>query len=531
MTRTLYVYISRDLAKVTLMALVAFTLVMTVFGVSEPLRKQGLSGMQVLSLFGYTVPVMVSLTLPIAALLGGTLVYGRFSQNNEFLAAKASGVSAVHLLKPAMALGILVTVLSLVLSSYVTPAMARRGAQSAMDNVEGLVFQQLRTKNYVENGRQYVHATRINAAKREVRGVVAADISNVNDVRFLISPLARIRFGTVGGEKYATFVLCEAVAARTNSYDLVRVGDTTLQSVPLRSMSREDVSWYDLDDLVATLQDPTRSQQIRAVLINIRRRGCMETLAKHIVRAINAGGSYRLTDGRYDYVISAGGAETTSEGVVKLLSRDVLQGVRVVVLRGGKVRKTINAESGRVLAKWSDWSNTIKVALELRGLVSVRIGGGNADEAQQRSNWDVGNLEMPTAIAQKFSGDSLRDVYLNPGAYTSDASLLESLSRQLRQLAGRIRSEMHVRVAYSLSCCLMVAMGAALGLMFKGGQLLSAFAISIIPASLVIVMIVMGKELMNNESIDPMVGLEAIWGGLTLLALGNVCIYAWLMRR
>ena len=48
------------------LALVAFTLVMTVFAVIEPMRKQGLTGQQVLSLFGYTIPIMLTLTMPIA---------------------------------------------------------------------------------------------------------------------------------------------------------------------------------------------------------------------------------------------------------------------------------------------------------------------------------------------------------------------------------------------------------------------------------------------------------------------------------
>ena len=149
MTKTLYVYISRDLARVTLMGLIAFTLVMTVFGVAEPLREQGLSGLQVLRLFVFTVPVMLSLTLPIAALFGATIVYGRFSQNNELLAAKASGVSAIHILRPALALGLVVTLLSLVMSDYVTPAMAARGEKFVLANVEGFALQQLRKMNYV----------------------------------------------------------------------------------------------------------------------------------------------------------------------------------------------------------------------------------------------------------------------------------------------------------------------------------------------------------------------------------------------
>ena len=109
MLRTLHFFLARELAKVTLMSLVAFTLVMTVFAIIEPLRKQGLSSDQVISFLGYTLPMMVSLTLPIAALFGATIVYGRFSQDNELQACRAGGIATVRLLEPAIVLGVLVT--------------------------------------------------------------------------------------------------------------------------------------------------------------------------------------------------------------------------------------------------------------------------------------------------------------------------------------------------------------------------------------------------------------------------------------
>ncbi|HDY65422.1 MAG TPA: hypothetical protein ENH84_04210, partial [Phycisphaerae bacterium] len=76
MLRTIHGYLSRELLRVTALAMVAFTLVMTVFAIMEPLRKQGLATGQVASLFIFTLPVMLSLTLPFAALFATAIVYG-----------------------------------------------------------------------------------------------------------------------------------------------------------------------------------------------------------------------------------------------------------------------------------------------------------------------------------------------------------------------------------------------------------------------------------------------------------------------
>ena len=124
MIRTIHFYISRELAKVTLLALVAFTLVLTVIGIIEPLRKQqGLGAEQVLALFGYLLPAMLSLTLPVGAMFAATVVYGRFAQDNEHLACRASGISTMNLLRPALVLGLIVTACSLILSNFVAPHM------------------------------------------------------------------------------------------------------------------------------------------------------------------------------------------------------------------------------------------------------------------------------------------------------------------------------------------------------------------------------------------------------------------------
>ena len=544
MIKTLYVYIAADLARVMLMALAAFTVVMTVFGVAEPLREMGLSGSQVLLLFGFTVPVMLSLTLPIAALFAATFVYGRFSQTNELVAARASGVSAISLLKPALALGAVVTVLSLVMSNYLTPAMAVRGEHAVKDNVQAILYQQLRAKSYLKDKKgSIVHADMINAEQNTILGLVAAQPRKHGAIRLVVAPVAHVTFDSEGGRDFATLQLRDTAAAWTNKYDIVRVGEFQLQSVPLPSLVEEKPDWYNWDQLCATLKSPEKNREIRSRLAEIRRDVCTQDLGDRIAPDIDAGKVVRLTDGQYDYDISAGVAMLERDGSVKLLQAvkgNALRRVKIVERRHGNHRKTVTAHSGRIFT-----DKHLKISVELSEKVQVRIdvtlrdessvpvdpAGGDHGDSPRRSEWNVDGLLMPEDLLARSRAISLDEIFLDPKAYTANLSLLDELRRTVNKLRSQIVAEMHGRVAYSLSCCLMVALGAAMGLMFRGGQLLSAFAISVVPAALVIVLVVMGKELVVNPDVRQVAGLGAIWGGPVLLVIANVAVYGRLVRQ
>ena len=90
---------------------------------------------------------------------------------------------------------------------------------------------------------------------------------------------------------------------------------------------------------------------------------------------------------------------------------------------------------------------------------------------------------------------------------------------------------MHFRASYGASCFLMVAMGAALGLMFRGGQVLVAFVLALMPAAVVLLMGMMGKEMVRNPSVPTVFGLMCIWGGIALILTANVVVYWDLSRK
>jgi len=130
------------------------------------------------------------------------------------------------------------------------------------------------------------------------------------------------------------------------------------------------------------------------------------------------------------------------------------------------------------------------------------------------------------------------DFYLEaPGVSQTERG---SLKRELIRLGNGIQSEMHSRASFAISCLILVVVGCALGMMFRSGNFLSAFAISVVPALLTITLIVAGQRLSGNipdqlkTDITKYVnsplkmGLGLIWSGnianfvLAVLLLGRL---------
>jgi lipopolysaccharide export LptBFGC system permease protein LptF len=571
--RTLHMYISRELAKVTALALIAFTLVMTMFAVIEPLRKQGLAADQVLSLFAYTLPVMFSLTLPVAALFAATIVYGRFSQDNELLACRASGISTLSLLKPAMVLGTLVTLASLALSNFITPQMARMGELSVKANARGIVLSQLSRQGYFRYENHLIHADSIELVgdTLHLTGVVYADMeggsqggggsrmevgkgpkapaasmpSSIQDVLFLVASGATVQFDTYEGDTYATVQFDYPSMTKTSDQFLVtETLQRPLEPMLVPSPFHEKAAFCDWNKLVQAAENPIEYREIANRLESLRQQISHDMFAQEVAKAINATGSYdRLSDRHETYRIKASSASVSGSSVALAsgMAGGKAQLVEVTVLSDGKPRQVVTAESGVIKATWSAKLNLSQVTIDLRDKtgVLVRIPGERPDGAIRRTGWSVAQLTMPADLAAASKAISLSEIYRDPRQFTSNPAIISRWTnlqnRELSSFVGDIKGELHSRVAYSLSCFLLVAMGAALGLIYRGGQVVSAFAICVIPAVVVIVMIVMGKQLASNSGVllkyGTKLGLAAIWGGIVALVAANLVIYIKLSRK
>jgi len=537
--RTLHGYLARDLAKVTGLALAAFTLIMTVFAIIEPLRKEGLGAAQALVLISYTLPMMLSLTLPIAALFAATIVYGRFSQDRELMACRASGISTLALLRPALVLGGIVTVASLVLGSFVTPQMVRMIKTTVKADLRTIAYRRLRTKGHLHYKDLLVHADSVDESKDEMLGVVVAYTKDPENVRLVAAPRVGLNFTERNGEMYVTFHLSDAVVTSTGEYTMYRLSSHPPETRKLEGLAEEEPSWYDWGKLLRALKNPEENQQIKEKFRQIKRLLCLDMLARAVASSVEAGEAYTgLRDEQQSYQVWAGRARPTGGGEV-LLEADRRNGrfrpVEVTVFREGRPYQIVTAKSGRITAGYSELSGDTVVSIELLNDVTVGSLTEVSARLQHRSRWVVGQLLLPDELRRRAESVPLRDIVRRGGELTGDPKLLGKIrdlrDRAIRDLINKIKAEMHMRAAYGVSCFLMVAMGAALGLVLRGGQVVSAFAITVVPAAMVIVMMIMGKQMVSNKDVPVYLGLTAIWLGVAALLAADLVIYALLRRR
>jgi lipopolysaccharide export system permease protein len=117
-------YLIRKFLFNLLFAMIAFVVVFLVVDLIENVdkfidRDTGIA--KVLLYYGYYIPYIISLTLPVSMLLACLFALGSMSQNNEIVAQKSSGVSLYRIFMPLFVLGLIISVLSGFFNEIVVP--------------------------------------------------------------------------------------------------------------------------------------------------------------------------------------------------------------------------------------------------------------------------------------------------------------------------------------------------------------------------------------------------------------------------
>jgi lipopolysaccharide export LptBFGC system permease protein LptF len=146
----------------------------------------------------------------------------------------------------------------------------------------------------------------------------------------------------------------------------------------------------------------------------------------------------------------------------------------------------------------------------------------------------IPDLPLPASIAWGLEPEVLLDTLSNaesdPGLpSTGPTPFLHSQQKQLRQklvqVDNQLASEIHSRLVLGLGCITLILTGICLGILFRGGHVLSAFGASTIPAGILIVFIMSGKQLTKNPAAPALTGICVMWAGLVLLTLLALWFY------
>lgn len=102
-------YILWEISKLFVIALVAFTSMIILYGVMKELLRQGLGTMAILQLLPYVLPVSLQYALPATLLFAVCSVYGRISADNELMAVMSVGVQPIQFITPTLIFGFIIS--------------------------------------------------------------------------------------------------------------------------------------------------------------------------------------------------------------------------------------------------------------------------------------------------------------------------------------------------------------------------------------------------------------------------------------
>ncbi len=527
MVFTLHRYIFRELFKVFALATIALTLMMSLGSMYRPIQEYGVGPEQVFHLLGYFLPITLTFVLPMSALFAASLVYGRFASDNELDACRASGISIMTLIYPGLCLGILVSITTLVLSFHVVPAFVHKAEKTIKANAKQILFRNIQRKGYytIPGGRFRIFADYASSEEDILEGVVIVETKARAINKLYTAQAARIVFDLNDNINKVSILAKETFKIDESSQ--FYQGEFTLSS-EFQSLLSDDIKFQRIDDIKRIQSDMMNFYPIRQLARNCRAQMAIELLNNDIAEKLNEGpdSSYRFDGENRIVLFKAAGCTTSKDWTINL------QGPITLVEYDKDLRTEIR--------RWKSNEGTIKLENELPGsqlelnLKSPSYSGDIEGFAQQH----VVKIPLPDWLENQITEDGLLDKIKMTG---TEASPLKNPSKDLVALKGHLQylivktiseiySEVHSRLVFGLGCSLLILTGIALGVIFKGGHLLTAFGTSSIPAAILIVCIMTGKEFTKNPSTPMIVGPIVMWVGLAGLSVLTFAIYRKLLK-
>ena len=531
---TLHRYIFRELLKVFALTTVAMTRMLSLGLLLRPIQEYGVSPQQILHLLGYFLPVTLTFVLPMSALFAASMVYGRFAADRELDACRAGGISLWTMIYPGLSLAILVSVVNLALSFHVSPAFVRRTEKSVKANAEQILFRNLQRKGFysLPNSQYKIYADRADPAANLLEGVIILDVKENDINRMITAGSARILIETHDEYNQATII-----ARDTYRVDDIAPVYTEQLEVTSRfpSLLADNIKFQKLDQLKRIRADKMRFYPVRELALKTRAQLVAEMLAMEMKQAWGKTENvFRFEDkaGNRFFLLKAADCQVDNSkdyaieltGPIELAEWDKL--LNTPICRYQSRRGSCRLESDDLEAG---------IELDMENPSWDRGKGVRGVALRKFAN----NLRLPQsiidAIDRKPLLETLQQFGINeaiPNFSPSEKLLAaqERLTARLSRIDGEIGAEINSRLVLGLGCITLILTGMALGIFYRGGHILSAFGASAVPAGILIVFIMAGRELAKNPATPAETGVILMWVGLGLLTLLMAGLYKKLLR-
>jgi len=530
MVFTLHRYIFRELFKVFVLAAVALTLILSLGSILQPVQEYGVGPRQVVYLMSYFLPITLTFVLPIAALFAAALVYGRFASDNELDACRASGISLLTLVYPGLALAIMVATANLVLSFHVMPAFVHRAEKSLKADAKQILFRNIKRRGYYKlpGGQYLIYADHANLQNGILSGVVITELKN-NEIKKIIT----------------------AEKAKVDFNPHKKFNEVQITARKVHQMGAEDEQWFSMDSLLLTTEfgsllgdnikfkkinemkrirlEPMQFYPIAKLARDTYAQFTAELLAEDIAGRIadKTNSFYKLHSGQKIVEFTATHCSARDEKKVELSGEVV---VAEYDTHSKQHLGTLRCDRALLHIEGDELAPTLRMEL-----YNTRVD----DSGDLKMRHTIRGLILPKTVTDKFTTENVLEAIkpalvssaLQKGPSLKLKSLQNSLQLKIQRTLAEIKAEMHTRLVFGIGCISMILIGIGMGIIKKGGHLLAAFGASAVPAAILIVCIMMGKNITKNPNAQAGSGILLMWAGLVVLSLLAVGIYRKLLKN
>ena len=536
MVFTLHRYIFRELLKVFVPAALALTVIMSLGSILRPVQEYGVGPRQVIHLMIYFLPITLTFVLPMAALFTGALVYGRFAGDNELDACRASGISLSSLVYPGLTLAIVVAICNLILSFYVMPVFVHLAEKSLKADAKQILFRNVQRRPYYKlppDGRYLIYADYADTQSDTLFGVVVTELKQGRIEKIITAQEAKVSFNP--SDRFNEVRITAYKTDQMGSDDDVWFSAEQLSvATEFGALLGDDIKFKKIDEMKLIKSDLMQFYPVARLARDTYAQLTTELLAQDIAARIagDPNSLYRLHSGEKLVEFTANNV-TVSERKVELsgnivvIESDAISKKRLCKLAapGGKVllyiegdelapTLTMDIYNARV-----EETGDLKMRYVVRGLILPEAVESVTNQFRTESGeLTVGKLAAKLSQLRKGPGPALK-------------GLQGKLQRMMQKTLAQIAAEIHSRLVFGIGCVSMILIGIGLGIIKKGGHLLSAFGVSCVPAAVLIVCIMSGKQVTENISSKNVSGIVLMWAGLALLTLIAAGIYHRLLRH
>ncbi len=530
-----------------MLALVALTLILSLGSILQPVQEYGAGPRQVVFLMFYFLPITLTFVLPMAALFAGALVYGRFTGDNELDACRASGISVLTLVHPGLLLAIFVAIANLLLSFYVMPTFVHLAEKSLKADAKQMLFRNIQQKGFYKLPHDkyliLIYADHVDPINDTLSGVVVTEVKDNEIKQIYTTEIAKIKFVI-----HENFNEVHIIAQKPSQMGAVREAGAEFVSSTWEfgSILGDDIKFKKIDQMTRIRKDLMLFDPIAQLARDTYTQLTLELLAQDIKSQISQTlklddsltGEPNDTDSFYELYgepnsvrfvatqCTAQDEKVDLSGDITVIEYNINSKQTLRTLRCKEASLSIKGDKLKPKLEMDIRSARVQESgqLKMRHIIDGLIPPDNVETITKQFKTENGSLNTEKLASELFG---LSRFQPSPTL----TALQDGLQRKIQKTLVEIKAEIHSRLVFGIGCVSMILIGIGLGIIKRGGHLLSAFGASCIPAAVLIVCIMSGKQLTENLGAQTVSGVTIMWAGLGLLSLFAVGIYYKLLKN